>query len=583
MKMGKRMLACALALAMLLGCVPAGAAGAAAAAGSTKLIAFTFDDGPSPYTAGLLDGLKARGASATFFMTGVNGGSGIVNQGAVLTRMRDEGHQLANHTYSHIVPFNTQSAATISSQVGQVEQLLFRYMGGSYTDMVRTPGGALGTTVQNTVAAPIISWSVDTLDWKYRNADTVYQNILSGARDGAIVLLHDLYPTSITGALRAIDTLKSQGYEFVTVAELLRRRGVTPVNGRVYTSAPNQGVNLPAYSAPVITSAAGTDGVQVTLTSQSSGVPLYYTTDGTVPHLGSARYTGPITITQDTTFTVVGIDQCGTRTPAAVRTVAGMPRAAAPVVSYENGLLTLTSATEGAQIYYTTDGSQPTAASTLYTGGFVPAETTKCVAVRAGYLDSPVVTCTLTAYGRLFTDVDAQQWYYDYVGEAVQQGLMSGTGAYTFSPDTVMTRAMLATVLYGLAGQPDTAADSTGFTDVPDDAWYADAVRWAGQAGIVNGMGNDRFAPNDPVTREQLAVFLYRYAQQAGQDMTVPGAPLAAFADAARVSAYAVEAVQWALDRGLLTGTDSTTLSPQGSATRAQAAAILVRFAQLDG
>ena len=123
------MLACALALAMLLGCVPAGAAGAAAAAGSTKLIAFTFDDGPSPYTAGLLDGLRARGASATFFMTGVNGSSGIVNQGAVLTRMRDEGHQLANHTYSHIVPFNTQSAATISSQVGQVEQLLFPLYG----------------------------------------------------------------------------------------------------------------------------------------------------------------------------------------------------------------------------------------------------------------------------------------------------------------------------------------------------------------------------------------------------------------------------------------------------------------------
>ena len=351
----------------------------------------------------------------------------------------------------------------------------------------------------------------------------------------------------------------------------------------MYTSAPNQGVNLPAYSAPVITSAAGTDGVQVTLTAPDSGVPLYYTTDGTAPHLGSARYTGPITITQDTTFTVVGIDQYGTRTPAAVRTVAGMPRAAAPVVSYENGLLTLTSATEGAQIYYTTDGSQPTAASTLYTGGFVPAETTKCVAVRAGYLDSPVVTCTLTAYGRLFTDVDAQQWYYAYVGEAVQQGLMSGTGAYTFSPDTVMTRAMLAAVLYGMAGQPAAAAGSTGFTDVLDGAWYADAVRWAGQAGIVNGMGNDRFAPNDPVTREQLAVFLYRYAQQAGQDMTVPGAPLAAFADAARVSAYAVEAVQWAVDRGLLTGTDSTTLSPQGSATRAQAAAILVRFAQLDG
>lgn len=274
--MKQRLFAMLLALAMLLAAVPAGAAGgdAAAAAAGSKLIAFTFDDGPSPHTAGLLDGLKARGAHATFFMTGVNGGSGIVNQSAVLTRMRDEGHQLANHTYSHIVPFNAQSASTISSQVSRVEQLLFQYMGGSYTDMVRTPGGALSITVQNNVPAPIINWSVDTLDWKYRNADTVYNNIISGARDGAIVLLHDLYPTSIQGALRAIDTLKAQGYECVTVAELLRRRGITPVNGRSYTSAPPAGVNLPAYSAPVISSSTGTDGVQVTLSSANAGVPL---------------------------------------------------------------------------------------------------------------------------------------------------------------------------------------------------------------------------------------------------------------------------------------------------------------------
>ena len=365
--MKQRLFAMLLALAMLLAAVPAGAAGgdAAAAAAGSRLIAFTFDDGPSPHTAGLLDGLKARGAHATFFMTGVNGGSGIVNQSAVLTRMRDEGHQLANHTYSHIVPFNTQSASTISSQVSRVEQLLFQYMGGSYTDMVRTPGGALGITVQNNVPAPIINWSVDTLDWKYRNADTVYNNIISGARDGAIVLLHDLYLTSIQGALRAIDTLQAQGYECVTVAELLRRRGITPVNGRSYTSAPP-------------------DGVQVTLSSANAGVPLYYTTNGTIPHLGSMRYTGPVTITQDTTFTAAGIDQYGTRTPVTVQTVAGMPRAAAPAVSYQNGLLTLTTSTPGAQIYYTTDGSQPTAAGTLYTGGFVPATTTKCIAVRDG-------------------------------------------------------------------------------------------------------------------------------------------------------------------------------------------------------
>ena len=579
--MKQRLFAMLLALAMLLAAVPAGAAGgdAAAAAAGSRLIAFTFDDGPSPHTAGLLDGLKARGAHATFFMTGVNGGSGIVNQSAVLTRMRDEGHQLANHTYSHIVPFNAQSASTISSQVSRVEQLLFQHMGGSYTDMVRTPGGALSITVQNNVPAPIINWSVDTLDWKYRNADTVYNNIISGARDGAIVLLHDLYLTSIQGALRAIDTLQAQGYECVTVAELLRRRGITPVNGRSYTSAPPDGVNLPAYSAPVISSSTGTDGVQVTLSSANAGVPLYYTTNSTIPHLGSMRYTGPVTITQDTTFTAAGIDQYGTRTPVTVQTVAGMPRAAAPAVSYQNGLLTLTTSTPGAQIYYTTDGSQPTAADTLYTSGFVPATTTKCIAVRDGYLDSPVVTCTLTAYGRLFTDVAADAWYYTAVGEAVGQGLMNGTDPYAFSPDTAMSRSMMAAVLYGMAGRP-AAAGGSAFSDVPEGAWYADAVQWASGAGIVTGMGDGTFAPDAAVTREQMAVFLYRFAQALEQDVTMDGDPLAGFADADTVSAYAVDALRWAAGTGLINGTDSVTLSPRGGATRAQTAAILIRFAE---
>ncbi len=542
----------------------------------TKLIAFTFDDGPSAYTAGLLDGLKARGAHATFFMTGVNGGSGIVNRASVLTRMRDEGHQLANHTYSHIVPFNTQSASTISSQVSRVEQLLFQYMGGSYTDMVRTPGGALGTNVQNNVPAPIINWSVDTLDWKYRNADTVYNNIISGAQDGAIVLLHDLYPTSIQGALRAIDTLQAQGYECVTVAELLRRRGITPVSGRAYYSAPPAGVNLPAYSAPVISSSTGTDGVQVTFSSGNTGVPLYYTTNGSTPHLGSARYTGPITITQDTTFAVCGIDQYGTRTPVTVQKVAGMPRAAAPAVSYENGLLTLTTDTPGAQIYYTTDGSQPTAASTLYTGGFAPGTTTKCIAVRDGYLDSPVLTCTLTAYGRLFTDVAAEAWYYDAVGEVVERGLMNGTGDYTFSPDTVLTRAMAATVLHSMAGQPE-AGKTTPFIDVAADQWYADAVQWAAANGIMTGYAG-AFRPDQPITREQLAAILYRYAQQQGYDTTA-GADLSGFADASEISDYAVAAMQWANAEGLINGMTDSALAPQGSATRAQMAAILQRYA----
>ena len=157
--MKRKCYALVLALALLFTTVSTGFFGMEGAAAEPKLLAFTFDDGPSYNTPALLDGLKERGAAVTFFMTGVNGSSGIANQESLLDRMRDEGHQLANHTYSHIMPFDTQSAATISSQVGRVEELLFQHMGGSYTDMVRTPGGATGGLVKSTVPAPIITWS----------------------------------------------------------------------------------------------------------------------------------------------------------------------------------------------------------------------------------------------------------------------------------------------------------------------------------------------------------------------------------------------------------------------------------------
>lgn len=582
--MRKRLSALLLGLALLLSSLPLAAAAEqtpVAASTGAKLIAFTFDDGPSVYTPTLLDGLKARSAKATFFMNGVNGSHGIVNHKSVLTRMRDEGHQLANHTYQHLIPFDGCGASTIASEVSRVESLLFDRMGGAYTDMVRTPGGAVGGAVKTTVAAPIILWSVDPLDWKYRNANTVYNNIVRGAHDGAIVLVHDIYQTSVQGALRAIDTLKSQGYEFVTVAELLRRRSVTPQNGVVYTSAPNKGTNLPAYAAPTIASTPGDNGVMVTFSSPDKSVTLYYTTSAMTPHLGSQKYTGPITITRDTTFSVVGIDQYGTRTPVTTKTVSGLPPTAAPTVSYADGMLTLSCATPGASIYYTTDGSAPTASSALYTAPFAPTTTTQCIAMLDGHRNSPVITCTLTKYGRLFTDVPADSWYYDSVGEIVQQGVMNGTGDYTFSPDTVMTRAMLTTVLYNLAGAPE-VGDNLGYpyADVDANAYYALPVYWARQNGLVEGYPDNTFRSNAPVTREQTAVLLCRFAAFRGMDTTAR-ADLSVYTDAAQINAYAQDAMQWAAAVGLVNGRTATTLVPQGSATRAEGAKILTGFTAL--
>ena len=247
--MMKKILAVLLAAVMTFGLVPV--MRQEALADGSKLIAFTFDDGPSYYTSQLLDGLEARGVVATFFMCGINGASGTSNYQSLLPRMYDDGCQLANHTWDHSYLAN-MSSSNIRSAVSRVEAYLFQALGGSYTDFVRTPGGQNNSNIRSSVSAPIILWSLDTEDWRYRNEDTVYNTIVRNASDGDIVLMHDLYPTSIRGALRAVDTLKSKGFEFVTVAELFRRRGITPKSGTVYTGAPNRGTTLDPYKAPTM-------------------------------------------------------------------------------------------------------------------------------------------------------------------------------------------------------------------------------------------------------------------------------------------------------------------------------------------
>ena len=179
-----------------------------------------------------------------------------------------------------------------------------------------------------------------------------------------------------------------------------------------------------------------------------------------------------------------------------------------------------------------------------------------------------------------FTDVASDAWYAQAVAYVYRQGLMSGTAQDRFSPDLTTNRAMLVTILYRLAGSP--AVDSgSAFTDVSGGDWFASGVAWASANGIVTGYGDGRFGPNDPITREQMAAILYRYAGFAGQS-TAGRADLSGYTDAGQVSPYAAEAMGWAVDRGLITGVSADTLSPGGSATRAQVATILMRFCQTD-
>ena len=176
-----------------------------------------------------------------------------------------------------------------------------------------------------------------------------------------------------------------------------------------------------------------------------------------------------------------------------------------------------------------------------------------------------------------YTDVDTTQWYHEGVDYVIANGMMNGTGTNIFEPNATTTRGMIVTILYRLEKEP--AAGTSPFTDVDADQWYAKAVAWAAANGVVNGTSPTTFHPNDPITREQMAAILYRYASFKGYDVTAK-ADLAGFTDASQISAYAKDAMSWANQEGLIGGVSATTLQPQGSATRAQVATILMRFCE---
>ena len=174
-----------------------------------------------------------------------------------------------------------------------------------------------------------------------------------------------------------------------------------------------------------------------------------------------------------------------------------------------------------------------------------------------------------------FDDVAKSAWYYKAVEYVAENGIMSGVSAREFAPNAGFSRAMLAQTLYAMSGKPTVKAEGT-FADVAANAWYADAVNWAAEKGYVSGVGDGKFAPDASITREQMALILYRYAGSPDAS----GMVLREFADGDSVSAYAVDAIRWAVHEGLISGMENNTLAPQGTATRAQVAQILMNFHQ---
>ena len=175
-----------------------------------------------------------------------------------------------------------------------------------------------------------------------------------------------------------------------------------------------------------------------------------------------------------------------------------------------------------------------------------------------------------------FTDVSEKDWFYGDVMFVYENGLMLGTSKTLFSPYGTATRGMMATILWRMEGSPAPKGKNS-FTDVEAGKWYADAITWTAENGIFAGYGKDKFGPDDPITREQLAAIFYRYADYKGYDLTVKG-NLDKFKDADKITDYAKTAMQWAVDSGLMKGKSGNLLDPQGTATRAEIAAMLHRF-----
>ena len=186
-------------------------------------------------------------------------------------------------------------------------------------------------------------------------------------------------------------------------------------------------------------------------------------------------------------------------------------------------------------------------------------------------------SCPLAA----FADLDPAAWYHDGVHFALQSGLMQGTGHEKFSPDVNVTRAMLVTMLYRMEGEPEAAGLANPFGDVAEGKWYTDAVLWAAENGLVQGNGKGKFAPNDALTREQLAAILYRYTQSKGRGFTGMWMFLLDYPDAADVSDWADEAMHWCVMKGIINGKDGA-LAPKQSATRAETATMLMRWAKAE-
>ena len=570
----KRTLTLLLAVLMIVSLLPLGAA----AYNGEKLIALTYDDGPSQYTSQLLDGLKARGVHVTFFIVG----NQVQYRSQVVRRAWMDGHQIGNHTWDH-PQLTKQGWAGVQSQLSRTDAALDQAIGFDQTYAMRPPYGDYNQSVLNAAGVPAFFWSMDTADYQTSNASVVCNQIVRAARDGGICCIHDSHLSTVQGSLQAIDILKQQGYQFVTLEEMFYRRGITLQAGQIYFNA-YPGNTADKLTKPVVTASDGASGKLVTI-SGDARTAIYYTTDGSEPTpVNSIRYTGPFTVTSSCTIRAVGVIKWnGLRTDSTALKIDYIPCAAPVLLLGEGGVITMDSPTPNAVVRYTTDNSPVAAESAVYDRAnppaAVPGTTYRAAANAPGFYQSAESVLTYSDRGFFMRDVTVDDWYYEAIDRAQSLALMNGVSPEYMAPNDPVTRAMLVTLLYR-AAKPDGTAEAVSFSDTDPAAYYAAALNWAVANEIVKGYPDGTFRPDQKITREELCVMMQRYLATRGINGDGNDV-LSAFVDNASISWWAREGVNTACAKGIVKGYEDQTVRPQGTATRAEAVTMLLRAIDL--
>lgn len=389
-----------------------------ARAGAAKLVAITFDDGPNKtWTPKVVEALDRRGVKGTFFMVG----GWVATKEELVRQMVRSGHQVANHTWEHL-DLQDLSGQDVKYQVEKSREKLSEVTGQS-AFLVRTPFGVRTEKVRAALNAPLILWSQDPAKGKQVSGEKMASSVISTIRDGDIILLHDSTEANLDAACRIIDALQPKGYDFVTVDELFRLRGVTPQRGQIYKSVPPQ-------------------------------------TD---------------------------------------------PQA------YDESRL-------------------------------------------------------------------KEHWAFSAICVMKETGIMTGDSG-GWHPNRYLTRAAAAEILWRAAGCPVPTASSS-FRDISRQAWYAQAVDWAAETGVVKGTGRGLYSPAALVSRQQFYVMLDRLVRAEKSGCLVGSGQI--YADSFRISSWARAAVEEITGMGFSSENDRELFRPGDPATRAEAAELLAWYLTLE-